>query len=603
MKEKLSYSTIIYVLIVAIVGISMFSFFGGLVFDSLSDWVIGYTLIASGLILCYYKIQLPPLTNNLSLDTSIYLACLFMFGLETALIVLFYVSIIYIFMDNKVKWWMDLFNFSSYTFMLVLTYYTFVGLGGTTGAILIDDIFAFAGAFSVYFISNLLVVAIYFRLHDEVKLHIVLKDMLNGTIETYITTLLLSLVCGLLIQSAGFFGVTLFVAITVILTYIFRQHFDLYKKVQKKANSDHLTGLVNHGHFKELLEVAIEEAEHNNLHLTLAMIDLDDFKKYNDSFGHVQGDRLLVHFGDTLANASSDEDYILARYGGEEFVILFKNTEQERAAKFIDVLRKSVNDTYFEGVEVLPYGCLSFSAGIAEWQDDMENYTNLLDHADQAMYYAKSQGKNNTHIFGKEMEIVNLDTPLEEMEQQLKLFRARDIYTYRHSKRVFKYAVEFGKWLNLDEYERKVLMLGALIHDIGKLEVPREVINKKGKLTEQEWKLIQKHVEWGKEIVSLNAEYEDILPLVELHHERYDGAGYPKGLKEEEIPKLARILCVVDSFDAMTTERPYQKTKTFEEAIDEISRCSGTQFDPYFAKEFIAYISKNYLSDSMLRTV
>jgi HD-GYP domain-containing protein (c-di-GMP phosphodiesterase class II) len=144
--------------------------------------------------------------------------------------------------------------------------------------------------------------------------------------------------------------------------------------------------------------------------------------------------------------------------------------------------------------------------------------------------------------------------------------------------------------LDLNEDERRLFILGSLIHDIGKLEIPRDVLNKKGALTNDEWEMIKKHVLWGKEIVLASGKYKELVPLVELHHERYDGKGYPYGLKGCEIPRLARMLCIIDSFDAMTTERPYQKTKSFEEAIEELGKYSGTQFDPELASYFIQYI-------------
>src|SRR5213079_1804385 len=150
------------------------------------------------------------------------------------------------------------------------------------------------------------------------------------------------------------------------------------------------------------------------------------------------------------------------------------------------------------------------------------------------------------------------------------------------SKRVYQYAVDFSRQLDLTLHERKTLILGALVHDIGKIEIPRDILNKKGKLDPLEWDIMKKHVTWGKEIISTNKNLEELIPLVELHHERFDGNGYPYSLKGKTIPKLSRILSVVDSFDAMTTERPYQKTKTFAEAIIELRACSGKQFDPQF---------------------
>lgn len=150
--------------------------------------------------------------------------------------------------------------------------------------------------------------------------------------------------------------------------------------------------------------------------------------------------------------------------------------------------------------------------------------------------------------------------------------------------------------LDLTDHEKQTLVLGALIHDIGKIEVPRDILNKEGKLERHEWEIVKKHVTWGKEIIAAEKQFDDLIPLVELHHERYDGKGYPYGLKGEEIPKLVRILCIIDSFDAMTTERPYQRTKTFEEAVSEIMRCAGTQFDPFYAGLFTEFIREKYLS-------
>ncbi|MCL6574199.1 MAG: diguanylate cyclase, partial [Bacillus sp. (in: Bacteria)] len=333
----------------------------------------------------------------------------------------------------------------------------------------------------------------------------------------------------------------------------------------------------------------------------VVILDIDDFKQYNDLYGHIQGDQLLQEFGALLKNETDEAKFIVARYGGEEFAILMPNTNCHNAFSFMNELRKKANDTYYKGVERLPSGCLSFSSGIAECNKETYGISELLNKADQAMYAAKNQGKNLVQIYNKHSEYsvkhsLSLEKELEEAEYQLKIFLSKDVYTYRHSKRVYQYAVDFSRRLNLSVHERKTLILGALIHDIGKLEIPREILNKKGKLEPHEWEMMKKHVTWGKEIISINKKLEDLIPLVELHHERYDGNGYPYGLKEKSIPKLARILCVIDSFDAMTTERPYQKTKTFQEAIVELRDCSGKQFDPQFIEPFISMIKQ--LSDS-----
>ncbi|WP_415815378.1 diguanylate cyclase [Mesobacillus thioparans] len=426
----------------------------------------------------------------------------------------------------------------------------------------------------------------------------VLHGIIKETIATYVSTLLLSLVLVILISSQKNFGLFLFITISFLLSQAFKQHFELYKEMSEKANKDYLTGLNNHGYFKELFEKEISIARESGQPLSIALLDLDDFKKYNDLYGHIQGDQLLRDFGLVLLNESGVKDYTVARYGGEEFSILMPNTDETEAYQFLNDVRKKVNDTYIKGVEALPYGCLSFSAGVAQWQNDTYNISELLNKADEAMYFAKAQGKNLVQIYQTQLKSLDdsqsFEKQLEEAEQQLKIFLSKDIYTYRHSKRVFQYAVDFARKLELADHERKLFTLGALVHDIGKLEIPRDVINKKGKLDPHEWEMVKKHVIWGKEIISTNKELEELIPLVELHHERYDGKGYPYGLQGENIPKLARLLCIVDSFDAMTTERPYQKTKSFEEAIQELRVCAGNQFDAMYVEPFIEMIEERY---------
>jgi diguanylate cyclase (GGDEF)-like protein/putative nucleotidyltransferase with HDIG domain len=421
--------------------------------------------------------------------------------------------------------------------------------------------------------------------------------LLESTVG-YFVTLLLSLVLAILLNDQRYFGLFLFTVLVVLLSFVFRKFLRLYQNVSERANKDYLTGLYNHGFFKETLEEQFRNANQSKQPFCLALLDLDDFKKYNDRNGHLQGDALLQFFGEMLQTETKGTNYVVARYGGEEFAILMPNTTKEEAFSFLNRLRKKVNDTYFNGVEHIPYRCLSFSCGIAEYEKGIYDSGGLIHKADQALYYAKAQGKNNVQIYDDKnicLDEIEFKEDLDIMEQQLKIFLSKDVYTYRHSKRVFKYALEFSEKLDLTDHEKQTLILGALIHDIGKIEVPRDILNKKEKLAPHEWEIIKKHVTWGKEILAAEKRFDDLIPLVELHHERYDGKGYPYGLKGEEIPKLARILCVIDSFDAMTTERPYQRTKTFEEAIEELRRCAGTQFDPVYAEMFAEVIETNYL--------
>ncbi|AKM19135.1 Probable diguanylate cyclase AdrA [[Flavobacterium] thermophilum] len=589
----------IYIIIISFLGLSSFWINLDFFAQSLWDWVLIYMLVGSIILLNFFPISLPPKANSFSMDSSIYLAILFLYGISFTLKVLFIYSVVELFYRRKMSFWRHLFNFSMYCLMISGAYYSFLFFHGEIGKINYYNLLPYLVSLLVYFGINVILILLFFLCVGQIFKGALELGILKEACVSYSITLLLSLVLAILLWEAKYFGLFLLIILVTLLSFIFKKFLQLYQLVSNRANKDHLTGLYNHGFFKETLKEQFSDCKLLKQPLTLAFLDLDDFKKYNDRNGHLQGDRLLAFFGKLLQKAVEGTNFTVARYGGEEFAILMPNTTKEDAYAFLNRLRKEVNDTYFDGVEHIPYRCLSFSCGIAEMEKDMHESDELIHRADQALYYAKAQGKNNVQLYDKHnmcLDEIKFKQDLEALEQQVKFFLSKDVYTYRHSKRVFKYALEFGSRLDeLTDHERQTLILGALIHDIGKIEVPRDILNKRGKLEKHEWEIIKKHVTWGREIVAAEKRFDDLLPLVELHHERYDGKGYPYGLKGEEIPKLARILCIIDSFDAMTTERPYQPTKTFEEALEEIERCAGTQFDPVYAAKFVAFVREHYL--------
>ncbi|WLR61349.1 diguanylate cyclase [Guptibacillus hwajinpoensis] len=594
--QKFTNVVSVYITLASITGISLFLTQYFSTYTPL-NWSLSFTFVAAILLLNHYTILLPPSGNSLSMDSAIYLAVLFVFGIHMALTILLLTSIIYALYKKSVVWWKHLFNFSIYSIMIIGTYEAFFLFGGTLGTLSFFNVTSYMLSLSVYFLLNVLFIGFFFVLTATENLLQIVKGMLKETISSYLITLILSLNLVLLMKQQIILGVLLFLTVAVLLSISFKQYFELYQEVSQKADIDHLTELYNHGYFKSLLEEEIKTAKLANQSLSIGLIDLDDFKKYNDQHGHLQGDKLLKHFGAELKKSASDA-FTAARYGGEEFALLMPGKTELEAYQFINHFRKDINDQYFEGVEVLPHGCLSFSAGIIQYNQDMYDSSEVLEKADQAMYYAKTKGKNNVCIFDADnvpAKTFYNNKEMELLEQQLKIFLYKDVYTYKHSRRVYEYAIEFSNKLNLNNNDQKILVMGALIHDIGKLEIPRDVINKKGKLTKDEWEMVQKHVIWGREIVSTNRELADLLPLVELHHERYDGKGYPYGLSGQEIPRLVRMLTIIDSFDAMTTERPYQKTKSISEAIDELQKCAETQFDPELVHKFIEVIHSSPL--------
>ncbi|WP_445614339.1 bifunctional diguanylate cyclase/phosphohydrolase [Geobacillus sp. YF-1] len=599
MTPTLKWQGKIYLFFISSISLIVFITGDGFSTPSLKDWVFVYFLVSAVLLLSYFSVHLPPKDNSFSMDSAIYLAVMFLYGISLALKVLLISILVEFLYKRKMAWWKHLFNFSMYSLMIAGAFYSFLLFGGQIGEIKTDHLFPYMISLLVYFCVNISLIFMFFVFLERVYKGAFNFGVLLEAMVSYCVTLILSLVLAILLDKEQYFGLFLFIVLVIILSVVFKKFINLYELVSNRANKDHLTGLCNHGYFKETLKQQFSDCKVLKQPLTLAFLDLDDFKKYNDRNGHLQGDRLLTFFGKLLQNAVEGTNFTVARYGGEEFAILMPNTMKDEAYVFLNRLRKEVNDTYFEGVEHIPYRCLSFSCGIAEMEKDMYESEELIHRADQALYYAKAQGKNNVQLYDKHhmrLDEIRFKQDLEALEQQVKFFLSKDVYTYRHSKRVFKYALEFGSRLSeLTDHERQTLILGALIHDIGKIEVPRDILNKRGKLEKHEWEIIKKHVTWGREIVAEEKRFDDLLPLIELHHERYDGRGYPYGLKGEEIPKLARILCIIDSFDAMTTERPYQPTKTFEEALEEIDRCAGTQFDPVYAAKFIAFVREHCL--------
>lgn len=594
-----------YVVLLSCTGIGIFLYMNKWSYLHLSsdEWVMVYTMLGAALILDYFTFQIPPKGNQQSMDSSVYLACIFMFGGAFSLSVLLPVSLILLIKDRKLTWWKHIVNFSIYSLMIAGAAYVFTWTGGIPGALDGYNLLPYFAALAAYFIINTITLGLFFHFSTKDALQQMKRVFVTESLLVYLCTLILALVLTILVVHNGVLGLLLYLSLSILLSHAFKQLFVMYQSIEEKANTDQRTGLFNHSHFESMLETELGNARSQGTPLSLGLIDIDDFKKYNDRFGHLQGDSLLALLGDFLSRKTEGTPVTAFRYGGEEFTLLMPGMDLDEAYAFMNKLRKQLNDTPFEGVEVFPHGCLSFSAGVARYEIDMYNKSQLVDQADKALYYAKKQGKNNVHRHGSndgmEQEI-DLVQDVRDIEQQLNLFRYKDMDTFKHSKRVYKYALDLSELLELDNVEKRSFVLGALIHDIGKLEIPWSILNKKEKLTAEEWETIKGHVIWGKKMAMTNERFADLIPYIELHHERYDGAGYPYGLKGSEIPRLCRMLTVIDSFDAMTTERPYQETKNVDEAIKELQLCSGSQFDPELAELFIRYIQKRTVQQQLV---
>ena len=390
--------------------------------------------------------------------------------------------------------------------------------------------------------------------------------------------------------------------IFLVTTWLIGQYIEIENQHREKMleliNIDELTGIYNHRFFQDYLNIKIEDTTKNKGTLSLLFIDIDNFKHYNDMYGHSSGDEVLRGMGKTFQNMVSDSG-IAARYGGEEFVVVLPDVVGKEAVKIGEKIRKSVEEVHFMGEEHQPGGKLTISVGVSNYPENAVNKKELIEMADDALYRAKSFSRNRVEVYFSVLEELKKDIEekhvdlISSIKTLIGIINAKDKYTYGHTERVVVYCSKFANFLRLSSEEEKLLRYGAYLHDIGKIEIPAEVLVKRSKLTEDEFQALRKHPENGANIVEGVETLKDVVPIIKLHHEKYDGTGYPYKLKGEDIPYLVRIITLIDSFDAMTTNRSYCRGKTYEEAIEEIHRCKGTHFDPEIVESFIEMLEKD----------
>ncbi len=382
--------------------------------------------------------------------------------------------------------------------------------------------------------------------------------------------------------------------------------------LEEKANLDGLTGLFNHRYFHSALNQEIKSCLFLKQPLTLLFLDIDSFKEFNDQFGHLNGDKLLSTVA-RLMEEHKPKGAILARYGGDEFSVILPNIDKDTAKRYGENIRQSFQSLDLrkeilltdesERIRIREIDPMTISVGIAQWSNRTESALNLIKNADDALYRAKLFRKNRVEIYDSILDTIELDVEkddydlLNSLQSLINIINARDRYTSGHVERVAMYSKALARQLNLDEDDRKSLSLAAYMHDIGKVNLSEKVLNKATPLDEKEWQDVKDHSVVGAHILREVAILAEIAPLVLHHHERYDGTGYPNHLKGKEIPYLSRVLTVVDSFDAMTFDRPYKAGLNWDEAILELRANKGTQFDPDITEAFIRVIEQTLKKD------
>jgi diguanylate cyclase (GGDEF)-like protein len=360
----------------------------------------------------------------------------------------------------------------------------------------------------------------------------------------------------------------------------------LYQRSTYRANrsmrlalTDPLTGLGNHRHFHERLERELIKAEGNRCSFSLCLVDVDDFKRVNDLFGHPAGDLVLSRLATSLRQ--NGEAF---RLGGDEFALLLPEYNEDEAIETASAIIERIAELPLDQV-----GSVTVSAGVATFPRQAPDRGELIRLADSALYWAKENGKNRVHVYRPDVvELAELRR-LAAGPDRAARFRAaaslakavdlRDTYTGSHSARVAELAARVAARLGLDQEQIEFSRLAGSLHDLGKLAIPEEILRKPGPLTGPERLVLERHPQIGFRMLDSLG----IAPVAEWilhHHERWDGTGYPDRLPGPEIPLGARIIFVVDAYDAMTSDRVYRGRLRQVDALAELERCAGTQFDP-----------------------
>jgi diguanylate cyclase (GGDEF)-like protein/PAS domain S-box-containing protein len=348
------------------------------------------------------------------------------------------------------------------------------------------------------------------------------------------------------------------------------QEKEYEKKLEYLSRYDSLTGLNNFNYFKAIVEEYKAKKEFN---IGILNFDLNNLKLINDILGHHYGDIILKNFAKILEK-SINKSNTIARVGGDEFVAIIIEVNENEIKKIIECVNQNIDEYNKKISNNILY--LSVATGYSIGNNNHIN--ELLKIADEEMYKNKilMKSKGKKELLSKIIDLID----------------KKDFSYNTHIENLKKYAKIFGEKLKLDKSKIDKLVLLAEIHDIGKIVISDKLLNKKEKLTDAEWKELKAHSEKGYRIASNYREYSHIAELILKHHERWDGEGYPMGLSKEDIPIECRILNILDSYEAMTSERPYQKIKTKQEAREELIRCKGTQFDPDLVDKFLEIIDE-----------
>ncbi len=394
-------------------------------------------------------------------------------------------------------------------------------------------------------------------------------------------------------------------------------HAQLYAQVEQQAVTDPMTGLFNRRYFNEQLSRELDRFQRHGHPFSYIIIDLDYLKRINDNLGHQFGDAAIKHIAAVLKRQVRDVD-TAARYGGEEFVILLPVTDVKSARIAAERICNAIREKPVEGV-----GTVTASVGVSTFPTDATDRDSLTELADQALYLAKHRGRDQVCSVSEDLKPSLAKRGQEALEVQqeamraraaqyasidlgliaehgvlgimgsiVKLIEAKDAYDQSRSPRAADYATRLAQALHLSKEHTTIISLAAVLHNVGKLAVPEELLKKPGPLTPEERKIIEQSPEVGARILEPARHLHRVAAVIEAYHEHWDGTGYPKRLKGEEIPLESRIIALVDAYIAMTSDRPYRQALPPEQAIELIKQGAGKEWDPRLVKLFVSLMQR-----------
>lgn len=380
----------------------------------------------------------------------------------------------------------------------------------------------------------------------------------------------------------------------------------MYETVYHEARSDELTGLLNRKYFYEALNNEYEKLGERQL--SLIMISVDDVRLYNQLYGNKEGDVVLINVARIMEDYVNSQGYT-ARLGGKEFGIILPDYGPLEAKELAEKIREQImNMNKRDNDYTLKVVTASF--GISSIPISANTVKQLLDYADQALYQAKRNGKNRVSVYNAGVvESMSGVTMVDGHQEKQNIYLeyaptiyaltaaidAKDHYTFTHSENVAYYATKLAIGCGYDSELVEIINEAALLHDIGKIGISENILKKRAKLSHEEYKIMQSHVEASVNIIRHLPSLDYVIPIVLTHHERYDGHGYPRRIAGEDIPAGGRILAIADSFDAMTSKRSYKNAYSLEYAIEELESNRGLQFDPKLVDKFIELIKSDII--------